>query len=87
MKIGDAVVCKKELSTAIGVCFYVGNRYKISGIGLVHDNEITVDSDIVNINGGYKYGFFLDDDWNFNDYFYTLKELRSKKLKQINRTL
>jgi len=70
-KVGDVIVCKKKL-----------NYY------LVKDKQYKIDDisyDIVYIN---TFGFLIKGsyayNYRFNDYFFTLVEVRKQKLEKIN---
>ena len=68
MKIGDKLYCKKGIRDM----FIIGNFYIINNIGLM----IAIKSESEYL--GY---FFID---TISEFFYTLKEYRKLKLKQLN---
>ena len=82
MKVGDKVICKKTLKLNnskfhIAEVYYVSFIEK-SGLYIRTDKRVMNSGRWFNLPKSQSYRF------NFNDYFYTVQEIRRMKLEALN---
>ena len=79
MKVGDKLYChtNKSLMNDISNSFDIGFSYEIV---LIVDGRIIVRNKRFSVT---HFGFDSSKYWYYNNWFYTIKELRNFKLKEL----
>lgn len=91
MRVGDIVICKADFVAGGNNNYYFGNTYYINKVDKAgcYISKFTPEKVSQKTKPGwygrwfYKNSVFHDDDIFFKDYFYTLKEFRRLKLKNL----
>ena len=86
MKVGDIVICKKEVTLVNGSKFYKGNIYYIYLKEILAVYISKSKPSVVEDGWGWFYfnNYGNNDEFLISDYFYTKKDIRKKKLEEIN---
>ena len=92
IKEGDIVICKKELKYTPNKyqdeekCkFLIGKKYVIGEFSKIWYDKYHIEiSDILDVTYSYQFCIVIGSYHCVWDYFYSEKELRKKKLDQIN---
>ena len=80
-KVGDILICKRDFVSAN---FKIGNRYKITNKSVTYLFIDIVDTYSHISSSGTWFNFYDRSHFYYiKDYFYTEKEYRKQKLKQL----
>lgn len=85
MQVGDTVVCKHKFSQGDGWHFRCGDKYYIHYIEKIENNTHYYIShyNLEDVKNMMNYGRWFGSIHRFDNYFYTEKELRRKKLESV----